>query len=65
MLRNAGIDSFLRRTPKTMTVRGCGYSLQLREKVFIPALKQLENAQLPFGQVYAIDDKGVLEEVTV
>ena len=48
-----------------MTVRGCDYSLQLREKVFIPALKQLENAQLPFGQVYAIDDKGVLEEVTV
>ena len=65
ILRHAGIDCILRRTPKQMTKRGCGYSLQLREKAFLPAIERLQAEQLPFGQVYALDDRGVLEEVTL
>ena len=65
ILRRAGIDCILRRTPKQMTKRGCGYSLQLREKAFLPAMERLQVEQLPFGQVYALDDRGILEEVTL
>ena len=38
ILRRAGIDCILRRTPKQMTKRGCGYSLQLRGNAFLPAM---------------------------
>ena len=48
-----------------MAKRGCGYSLQLREKAFLPAMEHLQAAQLPFGQVYALDDRGILEEVAL
>ena len=65
ILRRAGIDCILRRTPKQMTKRGCGYSLQLRGNAFLPAMELLQAEQLPFGQVYALDDRGVLEEVTL
>ena len=65
ILRRAGIDCILRRTPKQMTKRGCGYSLQLRGNAFLPAMARLQAEQLPFGQVYALDDRGVLEEVTL
>jgi hypothetical protein len=65
ILRRAGIDCILRRTPKQMTKRGCGYSLQLRRNAFLPAMERLQAEQLPFGQVYALDDRGVLEEVTL
>ena len=65
ILRRAGIDCILLRTPKQMAKRGCGYSLQLREKAFLPAMEHLQAAQLPFGQVYALDDRGILEEVAL
>ena len=65
ILRRAGIDCILRRTPKQMTKRGCGSSLQLRGNAFLPAMERLQAEQLPFGQVYALDDRGVLEEVTL
>ena len=46
-------------------MRGCGYSLRLRENVFPAAWERLKAAQLPYGLIYKMDADGTLEEVTI
>lgn len=62
ILKQAGIDCVLRRTPKAMTKQGCGYSLQLRERDAAEAIVLLQNAQLPMGKVYTMGIDGVAQE---
>lgn len=65
VLRRSGIDCVVRRTPKALTIKECGYSLQLRHGDLARALELLQGAQVQFGKVYGIDYDGEFEELAV
>lgn len=62
VLRAAGIPSSLRRTPKWMEERGCGYCLKIKQEDIPAALGQLRQKAVPFRKVYTQDSDGKLEE---
>ncbi len=61
-LKRAGIDTVLRRTPKGLEQRGCGYCLQLRETVALQAVDHLRQDQIEFGKLYRWRQDGSGEE---
>ncbi|MBQ3543268.1 MAG: DUF3343 domain-containing protein [Oscillospiraceae bacterium] len=61
-LKRAGIDTVLRRTPKGLEQRGCGYCLQLRESAALQAVDQLRRSQIEFGKLYRWQQDGSGEE---
>ena len=65
VLKQAGIDCLLRRTPKTLTNRECGYSLQIRPGDYAMALELLQDNQVQFGKTYGMDYDGGFEELAV
>jgi len=65
VLKRAGIDCFLRRTPKMLTNRECGYCLQIKPWDYTNALAVLQNLQVQFGKVYAMDYDGGFEEMAI
>ena len=65
ILRRAGINCILLRTPGKMAMRGCGYSLRVREGAFAAAGEYLQAAQLPIMHVYKLEADGVPEEVAL
>ena len=62
MLRKAGIECTLQRTPRWMEERGCGYCLRLRRNAAFDALEQLRQQGVPFRKVYVQRQDGTLEE---
>lgn len=50
LLRKHGLDCALRRTPRWMEEKGCGYSLFVRDGMGAAAL--LRKHQIPFRKVY-------------
>lgn len=62
VLQNAGIHSMLKRTPRWMEARGCGYCLQLRPEDANAAAMLLRKENLPFSKIYA-DENGVVTEM--
>ena len=65
VLKRVGIDCFIRRTPKALTNRECGYCLQLRPWDLQQAMAVLQDAQVQFGKVYGLDYAGEFEEMAV
>lgn len=65
ILRRAGIECGVQRTPRWMEARGCGYSLRLRQRDLMTALELLRSNQMPFRKVYLHRDGGTMEELTV
>ena len=65
ILKRGGIDCFIRRTPKALSNRECGYCLQLRPWDVEKALALLHSAQVQFGKVYALDYDGKFEEMAL
>lgn len=65
ILKRAGIPCLLRRTPKWMEERGCGYCLQLQRGELIGAVTLLRDSGTAFRKVYVQQPSGSLEEVTV
>ena len=65
VLKGAGIDCGLRRTPKALTGKECGYCLQIRPGDIWGAVEALQRAQVPFGKVFGIDYDGGFEELTL
>ena len=61
-LRRAGIDTTLRRTPKGLEQRGCGYCLQLRKTAALQAVDQLRRERIEFGKLYILNEDGSGEE---
>ncbi len=61
MLKRQGINCYLRRTPKNLTNRECGYCLQIRPGDIERSVDLLQG-QVPFGKVYAMDYDGGYEE---
>ena len=65
VLKRAGIDCFLRRSPKVLTNRECGYSLQIRPVDIGRAVELLQGGQVQFGKVFGLDYDGGFEELVV
>lgn len=65
ILKRWGIDCFLRRTPKLLTNKSCGYALQVRPGDYQRALEALQDTQVQFGKVYGVDYEGNFEELAV
>ena len=65
MLRKAGIDCTLSRTPRQMEEQGCGYSLRLRPVDAARGAQLLRQQQIPFRKVYLWTENGPMEELSV
>ena len=62
LLKKMGLSCTLRRTPRWMEEKGCGYSLSVKDGA--GAAKLLRSHQIPFRKVYLQKNDGV-EEVAV
>lgn len=63
LLQSAGLRCFIRRTPKWMSARGCGYCVHLYTKDIAGAVQMIKNGELTIGKVYRQLPGGRVEEV--
>lgn len=63
VLRRAGVDCTLQRTPKWMEEKGCGYSVRLQREDIMAAAVLLRQAGIGFRKAYALADSGTPEEL--
>ena len=52
LLRRAGYECSLRRTPRWMEEQGCGYSLRLQQGDCAAAAELLRRGKIPFRKIY-------------
>lgn len=64
-LRRGGMECVLQRTPRWMEERGCGYCLRVRPADAGKAVARLRGEGVGFSKVFAVNEKGSAEEVTV
>lgn len=57
-LNRHGIRCALRRTPRTLAEKGCGYSLRLQRQDLEAALELLRQHGIAFGKAYWLRDDG-------
>lgn len=55
----------LRRTPRWMEEKGCGYCLQMTLGEILPPVLLLKNAGIPLRKVYQQREDGTMEEVAL
>lgn len=65
MLRRAGVECTIARTPRWMEEQGCGYSLRLRCTDVMRALDVLRVNDVPFRKVYLRREGGKVEELAL
>lgn len=65
ILRTAGVDCTLQRTPRWMEERGCGYCLRLQPQVAARAVQLLKAGGISFSKVLAFQDKDDVEELAL
>ena len=65
VLKRAGLDCSIQRTPRWMEEQGCGYCLRLRTDDIMSPVRLLRAAQVPFRRVYVQSQQGEVEEVRV
>lgn len=63
MLKRAGIDCTLQRTPRWMEEQGCGYCLKLSCAQTPRAVAVLQESQIHYRKVYLYRKEGQLEEM--
>jgi len=63
VLRRAGVECTLQRTPKWMEEKGCGYSVRLQREDIMAAAVLLRQAGVGFKKAYALADSGAPEEL--
>ena len=63
VLRRAGVECSVQRTPKWMEEKGCGYSLRLNCRDIMTAAAFLRQAGIHFRRAYALRDDGTPEEL--
>lgn len=56
LLRNAGLDCHLRRTPRWMEEQGCGYSLRILMDDLYKCKAILDRNQVQYKKIYTPDD---------
>ena len=62
-LERAGITATVRKAPQGASDRGCTYAVKLRTSVLSRALQILNNAGVPYGKQFHLDEDGSLREV--
>lgn len=62
-LRSAGYKCRLRRTPKWMEERGCGYGVELTAAGLGDGLRVLRQQQIPWRKTWLLHRSGEVEEV--
>lgn len=65
LLRRAGFKCSLRRTPRWMEERGCGYSVQVRFADVNDCVALLRGNKVPFRKVYSLREDGTVEELAL
>ncbi len=65
ILRKAGIECTLTRTPKYLQDRGCSYCLRVKAPWGSRAMELLNQKKAKVGKIYAIGEDGDAEEWTV
>ena len=63
LLRGHGLRVTLLRTPRTLSARGCGYCLAVKETARAAALLRAQG--IPFGGVFRLLPGGDTEEVAL
>ena len=63
VLRRAGLECSVHRTPKWMEEQGCGYSVRLNCADVPVALQLLKDSQVPYRKVYLQRENGRPEEM--
>lgn len=63
VLRRAGIECSVQRTPRWMEEQGCGYSLTIRCQDVQAGLSLLQNNGIPFRKAYLRRDNDTVEEI--
>ena len=63
VLRRAGVECTLQRTPKWMEEKGCGYSLQMNCQDIMAAVQLLRQAGISYRKVYNLRESGAPEEM--
>jgi len=63
VLRRAGVDCTLQRTPKWMEQKGCGYSVRLDQTDVMASALLLRQAGINFRKAYSLTDSGMPEEL--
>ena len=61
---NAGISVILRRTPRWMEERGCGYGVEVKCPELRMGLEVLRREKIPFRKSYLLHPDGVAEELS-
>ncbi len=63
VLRRAGVDCTVQRTPKWMEEKGCGYSLRMSCRDIMTASVLLRQAGIQYRKAYSLGDNGMPEEL--
>ena len=63
VLRRAGVECTVQRTPKWMEEKGCGYSVRLDRADVMAAAVLLRQAGIGFKKAYSLTDSGMPEEL--
>lgn len=61
VLRHAGVEAVLGRTPRALEQQGCGYCLRLRPEHTQQVLVLLQQAGVSFRKIYS-EENGHMEE---
>lgn len=64
VLEQGGISASIRRTPKQISGKGCGYSVKISSRNLAAAISQLEGKNMRPINVYLIDGYGGYREVS-
>ena len=65
ILRQAGFDITLGRTPKWMEEQGCGYSLRMRCPDTLRCVEELRQKKIVFRKIYRLKEDGKAEEMVL
>ncbi|MBQ4641829.1 MAG: DUF3343 domain-containing protein [Oscillospiraceae bacterium] len=63
VLRRAGVECTIQRTPRWMEEKGCGYSLRMPCGDMLVAASLLRNAGVSFRSAYSLGEEGRVEEL--
>ena len=63
LLRRSGLKCQLRRTPRWMEDRGCGYGVEVTTGELAEVLRSLKNQQVPWRRTWILHPGGEVEEV--
>ena len=63
LLERGGIDSYVMRTPKSISLEGCNYCVRIKENRLPDALKLLQRENMGPKQIYLQSSDGAYQEV--